>query len=78
MHHPAGRRHDVEFEVPLCQACHSQHTEMLRRAEVDMSYKRNAVERVRQALKGTAVFLVLLAEALRRWAESLTQSEEKD
>jgi hypothetical protein len=31
----------------------------------------NADERVRRALKATAVFLWMLAEALWRWAESL-------
>jgi hypothetical protein len=56
-HHVAGRNQDREFTVPLCQACHAQATEMLRRAGVDMA---------------TSVFLSMLAEALWRWAESLS------
>jgi hypothetical protein len=73
-HHVAGRRHDAEFTVPLCTACHAQVTEMLRRADVDMRYTPNSVERVRRALKATAVFLSILASALRRWAESLDRT----
>jgi len=71
-HHVAGRRHDPEFTAPLCQACHAQATEMLRRAEVDMKKTANSIERVRRALQATAVFLSMLAEALWRWAESLS------
>jgi hypothetical protein len=70
-HHVAGRNQDREFTVPLCQACHAQATEMLQRADVDMRYTPNSIERVRRALKATAVFLSMLAEALWRWAESL-------
>jgi hypothetical protein len=70
-HHVAGRNHDGEFVAPLCRACHAQVTENLRRADVDMRYESNSVERVGQALKATAVFLHMLAEALWRWAEWL-------
>ena len=72
-HHVAGRNHDPEFTAALCQACHAQATELLRKADVDMRYTPNPVERVRRALKATAVFLWMLAEALWRWAESLKQ-----
>jgi hypothetical protein len=74
-HHVAGRNHDSQLTEPLCQACHAQATENLRRAEVDMRYTPDSVERVRLALKGTAVFLWMLAEALWRWAESLKMSK---
>jgi ribosomal protein L34E len=73
MHHVAGRKHDPDFTIPLCQSCHAQATEILRRAGVDMRHASNSVERVRRALKATAVFLRMLAEALWRWAESLDQ-----
>ena len=73
-HHVAGRNHDPDFTILLCQACHAQATEILRRAEVDMRYTQDSVERVRRALKGTAVFLWMLAEALWRWSESLNRS----
>jgi hypothetical protein len=70
-HHVAGRGHDPELTAPLCQACHAQVTENLRRADVDMRFTPDSVERVRRALKATAVFLRMLAEALWRWAELL-------
>jgi hypothetical protein len=70
-HHVAGREHDPELTAPLCQACHAQVTENLRRADVDMRFTPDSVERVRRALKATAVFLRMLAEALWRWAELL-------
>src|SRR5713101_5999231 len=71
-HHCAGRNHDAEFTVPLCQACHAQATELLRRADVDMRKTSSSVERVRRALQATSIFLSMLAEALWRWAESLS------
>lgn len=72
-HHVAGRNHDSEFTAGLCQACHAQATEDLRKADVDMRYTTNSVERVRRSLKATAVFLWMLAEAMWRWAESLNR-----
>lgn len=77
-HHVAGRNHDPELTVPLCTACHGQITENLRRADVNMQSTRDSVERVRRALKATAVFLPMLADALWRWAESLLESESKE
>lgn len=70
-HHVAGRNHDPELVAPLCQACHAQITESLRRAQVDMRYEANSIARIEKALRATAVFLRMLAEALWRWAESL-------
>jgi len=71
-HHVAGRNHDPEFTVPLCQACHAQATEMLRRADVDMRKTSNSIEQVRRALQATSIFLSMLADALWRWAEWLS------
>jgi hypothetical protein len=76
-HHVAGRNHDSELIAPLCQACHAQATENLRRGNVDMRSTSDSVERVRRALRATAVFLWMLAEALWRWAESLNRSSKK-
>ena len=76
-HHVAGKNHDPPLTAPLCPACHALVTENLRRSDVDMRYEPNSVERVAKALKGTAVFLRMLAEALWRWAESLGSSNEK-
>ena len=76
-HHVAARAHDAELTAPLCIACHDQVTENLRCADVDMRYTRDRVERVRRALRATAVFLRMLAEALCRWAESLIESDSR-
>jgi len=76
-HHVAGRNHDPELTTPVCPACHAQVTENLRRAGVDMRYTRDSRARVRQALKATAIFLRLLAEALWRWAESLRGTNDR-
>jgi hypothetical protein len=57
--------------APLCQACHAQATELLRRADVDMRKTSSSVERVRRSLKAAAVFLGMLAEAMWRWADLL-------
>ena len=70
-HHVTGQHHDSELTAPLCQACHAQATENLRRADVDMRYEPDSVQRIVKALKATAVFLRMLAEALLRWAESI-------
>jgi hypothetical protein len=72
-HHVAGKNHDPPLKASLCQACHALATENLRRADVDMRYETDSVQRVRKALKATAVFLHMLAEALWRWAESVGQ-----
>ena len=74
-HHVAGRAQDSEFTTPLCQVCHAQATENLRRADIDMRCAPESGERLRRALKATAVFLRMLAEALWRWAESFTNTE---
>ena len=70
-HHVAGRNHDPAFTGPLCEACHALATEDLRRADVNMQDERNSAKRVQKALKATAVFLRLLAEAMCRWADWL-------
>lgn len=77
-HHVAGKNHDPPLTTPLCQACHAVATENLRRADVSMRYEANRVERVRKALEATAVFLTMLAEALWRWAESLSRSNDQE
>lgn len=74
-HHLAGRRNDSGLTVPLCRACHAQITELLRRDGVDMRYTADSIERVERSLKGTSVFLALLADALWAWAELLHKSE---
>jgi hypothetical protein len=71
LHHPVGKSHDPPFTTPLCLACHSLATENLRLANVDMRCAPDANERVRRSLNASAVFLEMLADAQRRWANSL-------
>jgi hypothetical protein len=70
-HHVAGKNHDPPLIAPLCLACHALATENLRRADIDMRFEPNSVERVRKSLNATAVFIQLLSDALFRWADSL-------
>jgi hypothetical protein len=70
-HHVAGRRNDPAFTQPLCQAHHALVTEELRKTDVRLSHEPNSIKRVKNALKATAVFLRMLAEALGRWADWL-------
>jgi len=72
-HHVAGRRHDPQFTGPVCLVCHARTTENLRRAGVDMRDAPDTIKRVSTALKATAIFLQMLANALWCWAESLTR-----
>jgi hypothetical protein len=76
-HHVAGRHHDATLTAPLCRAHHDQLTEDLRVADVDMRYTPDSQERLRRALKATAVFLWALGEGLWRWAEALRESEKR-
>jgi len=76
-HHIAGKAHDRQLTGPLCQAHHDLATENLRRADVDMRATTNPVERVRRALKATAVFLWMLAPALWRFAELLNPTKKE-
>jgi hypothetical protein len=69
--HTAGRNHDALLTSPLCRACHAGVTELRLRADADMRRQPNSVQRVKCALTATAVFLHMLADALRRWAELL-------
>ena len=71
-HHVAGKNHDPPFTTPLCQGHHDLTHENLQKAGVDLRHEKNKVERVRKALRATSVFLSMLAEALWRWAESLS------
>lgn len=71
--HTAGQNHDEFLKSPLCIPCHAMVTEFRRRADADMRSQPNSVQRVRCALKATAVFLSALAEAMFRWAELISE-----
>jgi hypothetical protein len=74
--HTAGQNHDSFLKGPLCRACHAAMTEFRLRADADMRRQPNSIKRVECALKATAVFLHMLADALRRWADSLDRPKQ--
>ena len=76
-HHVVGNSHDPILTVPFCRNCHYLATENLLRADVSMLPERNPVRRVEITLRGLAVHHEMLAEACRRWADSLECQEEK-
>jgi hypothetical protein len=69
--HTAGQNHDDFLKAPLCVPCHAMVTEFRRRADADMRRKPDSKKRVKHALKATAVFLHMLADAMLRWADLL-------
>lgn len=71
--HTAGRNHDPFLTAPLCVPCHSMVTELRRRAGADMRQQPSSLLKIRCALKATAVFLRMLADAMLRWAELLPE-----
>ena len=71
--HTAGQNHDEFLKAPLCLACHAMVTEFRRRADAEMRGSPNSIERVKCALKATAVFLKALSDAMFRWAELLAE-----
>ncbi len=73
--HSAGQNHDDFLKAPLCVPCHAMVTEFRRRADADPRNQQRSVMRVKYALKSTAVFLSMLADAMFRWAELLSEQE---
>jgi hypothetical protein len=70
-HHPTGRANDSELTAVLCLNCHTKATERLEVAGVSMSEPEDVLERVVMCLRAVAEFLLMLAEALIRWARQL-------
>jgi hypothetical protein len=70
--HTAGQNHDEFLKAPLCIPCHAMVTECRRRADAEMVRAPDSLQRVRCALKATAVFLRMLADAMFRWAELIS------
>jgi hypothetical protein len=71
--HTAGQNHDEFLTAPLCIPCHAMVTEFRRRADAEMRRAPNSIQRVECALKATAVFLKMLADAMHRWAELISE-----
>ena len=73
-HHVVSKKNDPEFVVPLCLNCHRKITEGLAQAGFSMHHEPNPRKRVTVMLEALAVFLDLLAAAVRRWAALLKQA----
>jgi hypothetical protein len=71
--HTAGQNHDEFLTAPLCIPCHAMVTEFRRRADAEMRRQPTSRTRVKCALKATAVFLKMLADAMHRWAELISE-----
>jgi hypothetical protein len=72
-HHVVGEKNDPDFVVPLCLNCHRLVTEGLAQAGIRMCREPNPQKRVAMMLDALAVFLDMLASAVRRWATLLKQ-----
>jgi hypothetical protein len=73
-HHVVGKKNDPDFVVPLCLNCHRLVTECLAQAGISMHRDPNPQKRVAVMLEALAVFLDMLAAAVRRWAALLKQA----
>lgn len=73
-HHPAGRNHDPEFIVPLCQKHHDEMHEMMRQAGVCLAYEPNPNKKVAAMLRSMSVYKRAEADAFERWANLLERS----
>jgi hypothetical protein len=73
--HTASRQHDLDLVAPVSRKAHQRLERNRNAARIERAKQSNSTRRVMWALRSTAVFLELLAEALWRWSEEL-QSEE--
>ena len=80
-HHTAGRKHDRELKVPLCEMHHREIHEQMFRGKISLRHKPDAIKRVATALRAAAVYDRARADAMDRWAswlESTFQEEEEE
>jgi hypothetical protein len=75
-HHIVGRRRDSGFVVPLCLTHHWKATVGLLREGVDMVRERVPHILIAQCLRAVAMFLEMLAPAMRKWADILEEGQE--
>jgi hypothetical protein len=70
-HHTAGRHHDAQLTVTLCQKHHREIHEKILRAGVSLTYEPNKRKRVAKALRAIAVYDHAEADAKERLADLL-------
>jgi hypothetical protein len=70
--HVASRQHDSELVAPVSCKVHVPRLERNRDAAgINRKHESSRIKRVMWALRSTAVFLELLAEAMWRWSDLL-------
>lgn len=77
-HHTAGRHHDQQLKVPLCEMHHRAMHEQMLRSGVSLAFEPNPRKRVAMALRGIAVYQHAQADALGRMADLLDQSGDSE
>ena len=76
--HVACRQHDQELVAPVSAKAHVRRLERNRDAAcISRKFQTNPLKRVMWALRSTAVFLELLAEAMWRWSDLLEMVTKK-
>ena len=73
MDHTAGQHHDSLLKFPVCQRHHDVLTELRRDAEISMRHEPDPKKRVALALRSTSMFLLMLGDAMWRWADWLDE-----
>jgi hypothetical protein len=69
--HVASRQHDSELVAPVSKLAHERVERNRWAAGIDRKRQSDPQKRVMWALRSTAVFLELLAEAMWHWSELL-------
>lgn len=70
--HVGSREHDAELIAPVSRKVHVPRLERNRdAARINRKHQSSSEKRVMWALRSTAVFLELLAEAMWRWSDLL-------
>lgn len=74
LHHPSREQNDPDFVTALCLNCHRKAEEGLAQAVIGVRCEPNPQKRVAVMLDALAVFLDMIAAAVRRWAALLKQA----
>ncbi len=74
--HVGSYQHDSELVAPVSRKAHQRLERNRNAARIERAKQSSSTKRVMWALRSTAVFLELLAEAMWKWSNLLDQSEE--
>ena len=68
--HLGGRRHLAWFTMPFCGECHVRFHEMVKRADIDLTYTHDPIEQFRRALAAIKIAEWMLLEQLKNVTQS--------